>query len=180
MRFKEWKSLWGFEREVEGKSFALTLTTPYAFVRVLWHYCPQTFKAWPNAEQTGYVYGWRWPWKKQFKETGKVQKHPLPVVAYKGPVDFIYLARMLKDIGVDARNEIGGIVRQAMTDIVNSKNERDDEDCAHNAFFIPSCEGCARKAARVAIRYRMDLDAKGQALEALTKSLALGALGKGE
>ena len=98
MKWSEWCEQWRFERTVDGASFSLICSCPYAFVRVLWHYNRRPFQAWPSQHETGVVIGWRWPFARQFRERQWVEKRNMPLAVYGGPMDEVYLIRALDEL----------------------------------------------------------------------------------
>lgn len=155
MTWKEWKSLWLFNRLIAPPAADVILSTPYGFVRLIWYHTKQDFKAWPNTLDSGIVIGWRWPFQKYFRERA-LWKHqqPLPVAIYGAPMDEIYLARCLQELGwpmecdkpmLDAAvRHIGPTVKDLLQMVPR---------CDHN-LWMASCPDCARKALRMAIAYK--------------------------
>lgn len=160
MQFNEWKSLWRLDRDIQVPHASVVVMCPYGFVRVLWHYCPKEFKAWPSTYETGVVLGWRWPWSEKFREKAWLRKDEMPLAVYGRPMDEIYLARAVKDllmvddtfpiervtfVGADSPiRHIGPTVKVLLDEWPR---------CSHN-LWLANCPQCARKALRLAIRLK--------------------------
>ena len=157
MNWREWKSLWKFDRDVDIPHASVVCMTPYCFVRVLWHYNRRPFQAWPSQYETGVVLGWRWPFAEKFKERQWMKKYAgaeMPIAIYGGPMDEVYLARCVKELDwpmesdrptLDAAvRHIGPTVKDLLQMVPR---------CDHN-FWLADCPHCARKALRMAISYK--------------------------
>lgn len=149
MKFKEWRSLWRIDRDIDVPHASIVIMTPYGFVRVLWHYCRQEFKAWPSAYETGIVYGWRWPWQKQFTERKRIKSALMPMAVY-WVMDEMYLARVAREFAPNPKHMplaftpgVGKL--KPIRDIVQAQPH-----CPHN-YWIATCENCARKALLAAL-----------------------------
>jgi hypothetical protein len=140
---RKWKSLWRLDRDIQVPHASVVVMCPYGFVRVLWHYCPKEFKAWPSTYETGVVLGWRWPFHKKFKER-KWMKSQFMALPLYGPMDMVYLVRTAKYLGfevprgsnMEATRYVGPTIREIV---------QLEPRCAHN-YWIASCEQCAKKA----------------------------------
>lgn len=160
MNWREWKSLWRFDRQVDIPHLSIAVMTPYAFVRVLWYFNRREFQAWPSEYETSLVLGWRWPFTKTFKEKAwrKIEKMPLAV--YGGPMDEIYLLRATKELLlVDEQYPLTreDKTRHDIRHIGPTVNIllKLGPPCQH-PYWVATCPQCARKALRLAI----DLKAK--------------------
>ena len=100
MRFSEWRSLWRFDREIDVPHASVVVMCPYAFARILWYSTSKEFKAWPATWDTGIVLGWRWPWRKEFREKAWIRRDEMPLAMYSA-MDQTYLARATKDFGLE-------------------------------------------------------------------------------
>lgn len=153
MRFAEWKSLWRINRRIDVPHAAVAVMTPYCFVRALWYYSDQQLKAWPSQYETGVVLGWRWPWKKTFREKKWMRHHPMPMALYAAG-DLVYMARIAGELGIQVPTSqsiesiryVGPTVRE----ILNRQPK-----CGHN-YWTADCRQCARKA----FLYAMEMKAK--------------------
>jgi hypothetical protein len=151
MSWREYKKHFrlGGERRVPHAEFHWV--TPYFFIRFLWYWTDQTFKAWPTFYQTGVVIGWRWPWWDSFKEKQWSRKDTAPLAIYPA-MDLAYLARAAHEIKIplieigSAGKYIGPVIRTLCTGCYPR--------CDHN-YWIADCQDCARKALLYAIRLRM-------------------------
>src|SRR5277367_4468710 len=111
MTRREWLSLWRFDRDVDIPHLSVVCMCPYGFVRVLWYSTSKEFKAWPATWDTGIVLGWRWPWKKAFKEKSWLRSQPMPLAICGGPIDMVYLIRATRELGWDTESALDSTVR---------------------------------------------------------------------
>jgi hypothetical protein len=99
------------------------------------------------------VIGWRWPFAKKFREKKWANTQAMPMAVYGAPMDEIYLARVCKDLHIEAQGKltenpsvlhIGPTVKQML---------QYAPDCAHDRipYWKADCPECARKALRMAI-----------------------------
>ncbi len=160
MNWREWKSLWRFDRQVDIPHLSIAVMTPYAFVRALWYSTSKEFKAWPNAWETGVVLGWRWPWRNEFREKHWIRRDLMPLAVYGGPMDEIYLARATKELLlVDDNFPIERVTFTAADSPIRHIGPtvnallRLGPRCSHN-LWIADCPNCARKALRMAIQLK--------------------------
>ncbi len=154
--WREWRSLYRIDREVDIPHLAVTVMCPWAFARILWYHCPKDFKAWPNQYETSLVLGWRWPWRKAFREKKWAKYHPMPAAVYSA-MDLIYLYRATPNMHPDDQMHVGRTVKKiAAAGIV----------CGHN-YYLPSCPGCAKKALYFATRQERVVQALTQQVKEL-------------
>jgi hypothetical protein len=160
MTFKEWRDLWYVAHVCDIPHLSVIVQTPYAFVRVLWHYNRRPFPAWPSEYETGIVLGWRWPFTKKFREKKWAKSEPLPLAIYGGPMDEVYLARATKELLlVDNSFPIERVTFMAANSdirhIAPTVNVllRLGPACNH-PYWVASCQQCARKALRLAINLK--------------------------
>jgi hypothetical protein len=161
MTFKEWRSLWRFDRTVDVPHLSAVLMCPWLFVRLLWFFNRCEFQAWPSEYETSLVIGWRWPFTKKFKEKKWAKLEKMPLAIYGGPMDEVYLIRATRELSLIEENysverkghflaehpeirHIGATVK----DLLNLT-----PSCDHN-FWLASCPQCARKALRLAIHLK--------------------------
>jgi len=150
--------LWRIERDVKIPHLAVTVVTPWAVVRVFWYFCDAAFKAWPNRYETGLVVGWRWPWRRVFKERKWTVFHSMPMAIYGAPMDEIYSIRAVRELGWDTDNAFESTVR--MFDVrclgptvKDAKQLTVASECEHN-YWIASCPDCARRALSLAVQLK--------------------------
>jgi len=149
MTFKQWKeSLWRLDHDIRIPHLAVSLVTPWVFVRAMWHYNKRPFPAWPSVYETGVVVGWRWPFGKRFREhTWMTRPVPLPKAIYGAPMDMVYLERVSGELAVDHWEPMPLTV-QTLKAILALEPK-----CNHGTpdFWIADCPNCARKALRYAV-----------------------------
>ena len=155
--WRQYRSLFRIDREVDGPRFSVTVMCPYAFARVLWHFCPRDFKAWPNQYETSLVLGWRWPWRKAFREKKWAKFEPMPAAAYSA-MDLVYLGRATPNMSHEDRLFVCRTVKQIA--------DNGGAPCGHN-YYLPSCPGCARKALYFATRQERVVQALTHQVKAL-------------
>jgi hypothetical protein len=157
MKRREWLSLWRFDREIDVPHASVVVMCPWAFVRFLWYSTSKEFKAWPCTWDTGIVIGWRWPWWEKFKEKAWLRKDEMPLAIYGGPMDEIYLARAVHDLGWDTENALESTVRmfdvKQISATVHQANHLTTMPKCHN-YWTASCPNCARRALTLAIQLK--------------------------
>ena len=151
MTFKEWRSLFRFDRTVDIPHLSVVCMCPYIFVRILWYFNRREFQAWPSEYETSLVLGWRWPFTKKFREKAWTKLEKMPLALY-GPMDIMYLARAFKEFGEESPftpelyfAKKGSLTIKAVIDKWPK--------CDHN-YWVASCQNCARKALLYAIDIR--------------------------
>ena len=154
MTFHSWLHLWRIDRDVNIPHLSVTVMTPWAYVRLLWHYNRRPFQAWPSEYETSLVLGWRWPFTKTFREKRwAARTEPAPMAVYGAPMDEIYLARVCNDLHIKIKGKlvdnpeirhISPTVKQVL---------QFAPDCAHDtiSYWKADCSECARAALRLAI-----------------------------
>lgn len=151
MTWKEWRSLWRTERQVDIPHLSIVVMTPYGFVRVLWHFCPKEFKAWPSQYETGIVLGWRWPFTKKFREKKWMRYQEMPLALY-GAMDAAYLMRAGKELGILSAAKEDQDSIQYLCPSIRSVKLREPK-CEH-PYWIASCPDCARKTLLALVRMK--------------------------
>jgi hypothetical protein len=161
MTWKDWRELWHLDRDIKVPHASIIITTPYAFVRFLWHYNRRPFQAYPSQYETGLVLGWRWPFAKTFRERKWLKFVDMPIAVYGGPMDEIYLVRAMKELLLlDAK----ALVKMTPNFLSEHPELRHigptvnvllhlGPQCDHN-FWVATCPQCARKALRLAIQLK--------------------------
>lgn len=153
MTFKEWRSLFRFDRTVDIPHLSVTVMCPYAFVRVLWYFNRREFQAWPSEYETSLVLGWRWPFTKNFKEKKWARYQQMPMALYGGPMDQIYLVRACHELGIGSESmEDGRYIGPTVRAVLQVEPK-----CQHT-YWVASCPQCARKALRLAINLKTKYD----------------------
>lgn len=141
MTYREWRSMFRIDRDVDIPHLSVTVMCPWALIRLFWYFCPKEFKAWPNQLETGIVLGWRWPWKKTFREKKWMRYHPMPAAVYSA-MDLVYLGQATPGMDPEDRMYVGRTIKKLTAVGV---------PCGHN-YYLPSCPGCAQKALYFATR----------------------------
>ena len=150
MTFKEWRSLWRFDRTVDIPHLSATLMCPWAFARVLWYYNRREFQAWPSEYETSFILGWRWPFTKTFREKKWAKIEPMPLAIYGGPMDEIYLDRVAHEIHMHPQDDSdrANILQVGVT----VRRLREMAPFCEHKFWTADCRDCVRKALRMAVR----------------------------
>lgn len=153
MTFKEWRSLWRFDRTVNIPHLSATLMCPWAFARVLWYHNRREFQAWPSEYETSLALGWRWPFTKTFKEKKWAKIEPMPLALY-GAMDEIYTVRAVRELKWDGEDALQSMVRmydvRYIAPTIRAVLQAEPK-CAHN-YWIANCPDCARKALSLAVQ----------------------------
>lgn len=158
MKWSEWKSLWRFDKTVDIPHLSITVMCPYGFVRVLWYFNRREFQAWPSEYETSLVLGWRWPFAKEFKERAWRKLEKMPLAVYGGPMDEIYLARAVRELGWDTDNALESTVR--MFDVkhigptIRAANQLTIAPKCEHPYWLASCPNCARRALTLAVQLK--------------------------
>lgn len=153
--WREWRSLWHITKTVKVPAFDITVMTPYLFLRVMWYTTSIEFKAWPATLDSGMVLGWRWPFRKKFRERAWAwNKTALPLAIFGGPMDAIYLTRAANALYFnpeDATTENMRWIGPTVKDAISMPGS-----CTH-AYWIENCSSCACRAMLLAITMKKQL-----------------------
>lgn len=147
------RTLWQCHARFNPPEADGVLMCPWAFVRFMWYTTSKEFRAWPTTLDSGIVIGWRWPWKKKFREAAWVRKDEMPLAVY-GAMDQAYTTRVIDELGLEQekakRSEfiagdaayIAPTVRKLLQQVPL---------CLHG-YWTASCPECARKALTLAVQ----------------------------